>query len=43
MFEWIRGVDELSRFHDAKCDGATLKKTLPARAGWNVLLRRDRG
>jgi hypothetical protein len=36
MFEWTRGVDELSRFHDAKCDDATLKKALPARAGWNV-------
>ena len=36
--ERIRGVDGLSRFHNAECDDATLKKTLPARAGWNVLV-----
>src|SRR3984893_5837194 len=36
--EWICGVDGLSRFHNAECDDATLKKTLPARAGWNVLV-----
>jgi hypothetical protein len=36
--EWICGVDGLIRFHNAECDDATLKKTLPARAGWNVLV-----
>jgi hypothetical protein len=33
MFQWTRGVDELSRFHDAECDDATLKKALRAIAG----------
>ena len=35
-FESMRGVDELSRFHDAECDDAALKKALASRVGWNV-------